>query len=248
MPQTRFCSKCGASLAGGADHCPLCRTPVAAPAAGAAAGSASPAGNPWVSMWLHPRVTIRAILGHDATHLVLPIAAVGGVSQVLNRLAQKNAADTLSFPVILLIAGTLGPLGGILGLYVGAALVRVTGRWIGGNGSAEHIRASIAWGAVPALWGALLWIPVLALTGSALFSSAFPETLGAGLLLAAGSLMIVQLVTAVWSFITGLHSLGETQGFSAWRALGNLILAGLILFVPLAVLAAVAISLAGALR
>jgi hypothetical protein len=241
MPQTRFCSKCGASLATGADHCALCRTPVAAFAAEVGGGSASPAGNPWLSMWLHPRVTIRTILNHDATHLVLPIAAVGGISQALNRLAQKNAADSLSFPVILLIACVVGPLGGIVSLYFMAAVLRVAGRWIGGQASAEQIRASIAWGAVPALWGAMLWVPAIGLTGGALFSSERPGTLSAGVLLA-GSLMIVQLVTAVWGFFTGLHSLGETQGFSAWKAFGNVMLAAAIVLGPLALLVAVAVA------
>ena len=199
-------------------------------------------------MWLHPRVTIRGILSHDATYLVLPLAAVGGISQALNRLAQKNAADTLSFPVILLMACALGPLGGIVGLYVGSALVRVAGRWIGGDASAEEIRAAFAWGAVPTLWGAVLWIPVLALTGSALFASEFPETLGTTLLLSAGALMIVQLVTAIWGFITALHCLGEVQGFSAWRALGNIILAGAIVIVPLLLVAGLFFGLAVALR
>ena len=69
---------------------------------------------------------------------MLPIAAVGGISQALNRLAERNAADKISFPVILLMACALGPLGGILGLYVGAALVRVTGRWIGGTPAARR--------------------------------------------------------------------------------------------------------------
>jgi hypothetical protein len=247
MAQMRFCSKCGASLPDGADHCQLCRAPASAALAGPAGGSERPAGSPWFSMWLHPRVTMRAILNHDPTYLVLPIAAVGGVSQALNRLADKNAGDKLSFPVLLLFAITLGPLGGILGLHITAALLRVTGRWIGGAASAEEIRASIAWGSIPAVWGALIWIPAIALTGKALFSSS-PSMAGDGALLIAGVLLMIQFASIIWSFFTGLHALGEVQGFSAWRAFGNIILSGLIIFVPFMLAYAIFLVLGSGLR
>jgi hypothetical protein len=105
----RFCTKCGASLAEGAGHCRLCRAPVglavagAVASAGAVATASSTDGNPWVTIWLHPRRTIRAILNRDVTYMVLAIAAVGGISQVLGRMADRNAADKISFPVILLM-------------------------------------------------------------------------------------------------------------------------------------------------
>jgi hypothetical protein len=248
MPQMRFCSKCGASLPEGADHCPLCRTPVPAAPLAASAAAARPDGRPWLTIWLHPRVTIRAILAHDATYLVLPIVALTGVSQALNRLADRNAGDRLSFTVILLLAFVAGPLGGILGLYLGAALVRLAGRWLGGNASAEQIRASLAWGSVPALWGGLLWIPAIALTGSALFSADMAQTVGHRVVRTVAALLIVQAGMTIWSFFTGLHCLGETQGFSAWRALGNLVLAGAILIVPVFLIADLAIGLTRGLR
>jgi hypothetical protein len=94
----------------------------------------------------------------------------------------------------------------------------------------------------------MLWIPVLALTGSTLFMSEIPATFGRSMALSAASLMIVQLVTAVWGFITALHCLGEVQGFSAWRALGNVILAGAIVIVPVVLVAGLFVGLAGVLR
>ena len=66
-------------------------------AVGATSGSGAD-GNPFVTIWLHPRKTIRAILDRDVTYMVLAIAAVGGISQVLGRMADRNAADKISFP------------------------------------------------------------------------------------------------------------------------------------------------------
>jgi hypothetical protein len=235
MSQFRFCSKCGASLFEAEDRCRLCRTPVAEmtiapprPAAAASDGDASP----FVSIWLHPRDTIRGILDRDPTYLVIPLAAVGGIFQAISRASDRNAADLLSLPVVLLIALIGGPIGGLLGLYVAGGLLSFTGRWLGGNASAQEVRASVAWGTVPGLWGGLLWIPIIALGGSAMFTSDF-ENAGGMVLLVCGGMLLVQAAAYIWSIFTSLHSLGEAQGFSAWKALGNSVLAFLVIVVPL---------------
>jgi hypothetical protein len=46
---------------------------------------------------------------------------------------------------------------------------------------------------------------------------------------------------AIWSFFTVLHCLAEAQGFSAWRAFGNTLLAGAVILLPLLLLIAVAV-------
>jgi hypothetical protein len=170
------------------------------------------------------------------TYLVLPLAAAGGFFQALGRASGRSAGDLLSTPTVLLLAATLGPLGGVLGLYIGGALLTLTGRWLGGTASREEVRASIAWGTVPALWGGLLWLPSLALAGGALFTSNVESAgLSASALLLTGGILIVQAGTYIWSFFTGLHSLGEAHGFSAWRALGSSVLAFFVIVVPIVV-------------
>ena len=68
------------------------------------------------------------------------------------------------------------------------------------------------------------------------------------MLLPALALLIVQVGTAIWAFITGLHCLGEAQGFSAWRAFGNILLAAAIVMVPIVLLIVLAIALPFFLR
>jgi hypothetical protein len=240
MAQVRFCSKCGGSLFESEDRCRLCRTPLEAMtyvAAPAAERTAQFDASPFVGVWLSPRNTVRGILDSDPKYLVLPLAAIGGIFQSLNRLMDRNAADMISLPILLLLAVTAGPIGGILGLHIGAALIHFTGKWIGGTGSKEEIRAAIAWGGVPALWGGLLWIPILLLGGSAAFSSDLEAAeINAIALLLTGGMLLVQAATAIWSIFTGLHALGEAQGFSAWKAFGNGLLAGLVVIVPIVVI------------
>ncbi len=249
MGKVHFCPKCGASLMPGFARCRLCGRLVDADVAvaltgaagsGAVAGSLRPAaagatGSPFLSIWLHPRDTIRRIVATDPRRYVLTIVMLAGIFGALDRLSARNAGDLLSFQTILLLAVIIGPLGGIIGLYVSAALLRWTGRWIGGTATPEALRAAIAWGGLPLLAGNLLWLPALAIGGQDIFTAEMANTSGSAALVLL-AIWLVQMVGAVWALFTGLHCLGEVQGFSAWKALGNAVLAGLVILVPLLLL------------
>lgn len=252
MARAFLCPKCGAGLAPGFAHCRLCGRKVDEDVAAAlaasvgarpAAGSARPAAtggtdHPFLTIWLSPRDTIRTIVATDPRRFVQSIVMLGGIFEALDRMVSRNAGDLLSFPVILLIALMVGPLSGVLGLYISAALLRWTGKWMGGSATSEAIRAAAAWGSVPLLAGNLLWLPALAIGGHDIFTAEMANTSGPaalGLL----AIWLVQMVAAVWSIFTGLHCLGEVQGFSAWKALGNVLLAGLVILVPIVLLAAI---------
>ena len=55
------------------------------------------------------------------------------------------------------------------------------------------------------------------------------------------AIWVVQMVGAIWAIFTGLHCLGEVQGFSAWKALWNAVLPGLVILGPLLLLVAAAV-------
>ena len=100
--------------------------------------------NPWVSIWTKPRATIQQIVDTNPEHLVLLLAAIGGFSSVLDRASTRSLGDKLDWPVIFLIAAIVGPIAGIIALYIGSALIRWTGSWIGGKASSQTIRAAMA--------------------------------------------------------------------------------------------------------
>lgn len=190
--------------------------------------------NPWFSMWLHPRRTIRQIVEADPERLVLVLAAAGGIVQALANAESKSQGDKVSLPVIMLVSLIVGPLMGIIGLWVGGALLRWTGGWIGGRADARRVRTALAWSNVPMIWSLLLWIPALLLFGAETFTKATPIIEASSLLSALYLVFSVgTAVIGVWSFVVFLHSLGEVQGFSAWKALLNSILAMLVVMIPL---------------
>lgn len=192
--------------------------------------------NPWFSIWVQPRATIQQIIDSHPTRLVLLLAAVAGFSQFLDRAVMKNLGDRLEWPMIFAIAAVAGPVMGVVGLYIGGALLRWTGGWLGGRANPQQVRAAIAWSSVPLIWALPLWIPELALFGQDLFTKATPR-LDANPLLAVALIGfgLVELIIGIWAIVVFLKCLGQVQGFSAWRALGNALLAFLIVFTAILV-------------
>jgi hypothetical protein len=170
----------------------------------------------------------------DPDRAVLLLAAIAGIGKVLDKASTKSSGDLISFPSIFLLAVILGPLSGIISLYIGGALLRWTGRWIGGRADARDIRCAIAWSSVLAIWAMLLWIPELLLFGKEMFTSKTPN-IDASIALTTllWIFIILEIVLGLWTFVVFLKCLGEVQGFSAWKALGNCFLMVLVFIVPL---------------
>jgi hypothetical protein len=193
--------------------------------------------NPWRSIWTRPRATIQQILETQPERYVVLLAAVGGIFQSLDQASFREHGDQLPWPTILTASVVGGPIGGIITLYVFGFLVAWTGRWLGGVASPLYVRAAIGWYNWPAICIGLLWIPELALFGQEAFTSATPRIdADSGLSAARLLISVPKFVLGIWAIIILCMCVGQVQGFSAWRALGNLVLAVLAFFAPLVAL------------
>lgn len=232
------------------------KNPYAAPRAssddwnGVSEASSLPDGsNLFRTIWTHPRLTVREIvLTNPALH-VTSLACLAGIGQALDRASMRSSGDSTPLITILGVACVIGPLAGLFNLWIGSHLLKLTGNWIGGIASREHLKTAIAWGSVPAIATLPLWIPQLLLFGSEMFTSATPTLDAQPMLLIPFLLMsLVELVFGIWSLVLMCNTIAEVQGFrSAWRGLGNAILAFAVIFLPIlllvfAVIAAVQIS------
>lgn len=186
--------------------------------------------DPWWSMWVQPRETMRQILDTDPEHLVLSLAAALGIIGYLNYARLMHVGDHISWPGIVGLAVLLGSLFGVMQVYLSAWLLRVTGRWMDGTGTPKGIRAALTWGRIPVVWAAVLWVPLIAVMGQDTFTT--PPSGGYDDMRYQTVQLVVGLLNGmigIWSLVVSLKALGEAQGFSAWRALGNFLLAGMIL-------------------
>jgi xanthosine utilization system XapX-like protein len=195
---------------------------------------------PWVAIWMSPRETIMKIVNRDPTHQVIMLGALAGGLTMLNFFLAAALDFTPTppparlvpyLPMLTLASPFLGAAFGLLGLYIGAFLIDWSGRALGGVGNAVTVRAAVAWSQVPQiclsatmlliLLGLGVWqafIPSLPDPNAATGATANPFTVTRG----------VESIISIWSFILLLHCVGAVHRFSAWRALGALLLPGAI--------------------
>lgn len=186
---------------------------------------------PWISIWTEPRATTRAILGSDPKSAVALLAALEGVFFAFNLMPQyliqtPPPAHVISPDSLWLLALFLlvsGPAFFVFFWYVGAFFLRWTGSWLGGIGNEVHIRAATAWGYIPSM-------AALGVGGLAGFLAPFPNTSPTGLqIIALLFLSLASIVLNIWAVVVSCKCLAEAQGFSAWRAMVNYVLATIFL-------------------
>jgi hypothetical protein len=183
-------------------------------------------------MWFAPRRTLRTILDSGDRRAVLPLAALLGVSQSLDQAANHDAGAGAGLPLILAAGLGVGAVAGPVVVLAAGWLVRWTGSWLGGAGTARDVRTALAWGQVPAVSALPLWIPVILAGGRHVFrvdpdlpASAAFTVLACGLAMAAA---------ALWGAVTTVLCVAEAHRFSAWRGLASVSLGVLLVALPAA--------------
>ncbi|MBS0604287.1 MAG: YIP1 family protein [Verrucomicrobia bacterium] len=182
-------------------------------------------GNPWLRIWTEPKKTIRSIVNTDSKYGFLILSAIYGLPLAFN-LAQSIALASV-IPVWAVLIGSLVVCTflGMIGISISAWLLQFTGRWIGGKGNFQSVRAAVAWSNVPNFVTVLMWIVLLGVFGAQVFNKDFSETQFIGY--QAGILFLVMLIesiVSIWGFIILLNGLAEVHGFSVWRALLNVLI------------------------
>lgn len=194
--------------------------------------------NPFTSIWLRPRATIQQVVDTELEQRVVALAALSGIVQALDNASGRNLGDHLAFPVVLGIVLIVGPILGVVGLYLWAWLLRWTGRWLGGQATLAQLRTATAWGSVPMIAAGVPLVLALLIVGPEFFTEHTPRldarpTLAIVVL----GLILLQVAMALWSIVTVLKTVAQVQGFSVWRSLANNLL-------PLLIIVAVGVAAA----
>jgi len=188
-------------------------------------------GHPWTTIWTRPRATIRRIVETDVRYQVTFLAILSGALIWLER-RWSNPSPAAAFPILVVIAVIIGALLGIVELYINGILLKWAGAALGGVGTYAEVRAALAWSRVPVI--VAMSIGILAI----LLGTHGPQ-LGGAVSGSGASVTLLHAVLVLWGFVVMLKCLGEVHRFSAWRALGAMLL--LIFSIMLVVIAVVVI-------
>jgi hypothetical protein len=170
-------------------------------------------------------MTIRSIVDSNPKKGFLILSAIYGLPVAFNLIQSLDLRTVV--PVWALLIGSLVICAflGIIGISISAWLLHVTGRWIGGKGDFQGIRATVAWSNVPNIVSILMWIVLMGVFGTQIFNRDFSE--GQFIGYQAGVLflvMLVETIVSVWGIVILLNALSEVQKFSIWRAIANVII------------------------
>ncbi|HEY2809809.1 MAG TPA: Yip1 family protein [Rhabdochlamydiaceae bacterium] len=182
-------------------------------------------GNPWLSIWVRPRETIRTIIETNPTYGFFLLCVLYGFPMTMS--FAQNMSFGAAFPAwsIFLAGLIISPFLGYVGICVSTWLLKVAGKWIGGEGSFTTIRSAVAWSNVPNAVTLITWFVLFGFFGARIFCRGFSESNFMGYESGVVFLVfLVQSIVSIWGFILLLKTLGEVQGFSAWRALLNVLI------------------------
>lgn len=131
--------------------------------------------SPWWSVWVRPRETYRYLWSHVNHSTVVGVSMAAGIFTALDRASTRNAGENLSLTAILIASVLIGPLAGLLMLYLVSWLIGVTGRWMGGVGTSERVRFAMGWAGAMTITLGVLGVPTLALFGIEMFTEDMPS-------------------------------------------------------------------------
>lgn len=188
----------------------------------------------FTQIWTSPRVVYRFLNEYDYNKHTVWLLAVGGAIEALDR--NNLTPGSWNIWVTLLVAMFFGALLGWIGYWIGAALLRWTGRWIGGQANTAQILRVIAYSILPNIPAVILLIPLVLIFGTGVFQG-YVDIYQNGYISAAiyWSMIGIQMILGIWSLVLTAVGLSVVQRFSVGKAIANMLLAFLVIFIPIMV-------------
>ncbi|ENQ3077406.1 YIP1 family protein [Bacillus cereus] len=194
--------------------------------------------NPWFSIWIKPRDTMKEIFISKPKNVFLLIL-LGTFVQALDRAASKSIADSISSPFLLISVVIFSSfIGALIYYFLLPALLNWVAKKLGGQGTFEKTRYSIAYSYIPYVYSLILvWMPSFFLFGIENFTSETPKMDSSTTLTILFFIFaIIDFVIGIWTIIISLKCLGEAHQFSAWKALLTTIASFMIIILPLVII------------
>ncbi|MFY7964902.1 MAG: YIP1 family protein [Chitinophagaceae bacterium] len=179
----------------------------------------------FTKIWISPRPIFKYINHFKYQKYLTILLILAGIANAFDRAERKNllSGDSIVISIIGSIIG--GALFGWISYYLYSSLIRFTGKWINGNADTDSILRVLAYASSPSIAGLVLIIPKLLLYNTDLYENIL--TYG---------FSIVESILGIWTLVLYVVGISEVQQFSIGKAIINLILPALIIFIPLLLL------------
>jgi len=192
----------------------------------------------FTKIWTSPRLVFKFLTEQQYDKYLYLLLALAGISSAFDRATSKNLGENMSLIGVVAFCVILGGLLGWISIYIGAALVSWTGKWLKGQGDTNSILRIMAYAMIPSIVAMILLVPQIALFGNELFQSEINiynhGFLSAGIFWLTVS---IEISLGVWTIVLFVIGISEVQKLSIGKSIINLILPALVILVPIAIIA-----------
>lgn len=191
----------------------------------------------FAKLWTMPRSVFAFIHEKKYDKYVMALLVFAGISRAFGRAVEKNMGDDFGLIGVIAASVLLGGLLGWISYYLYAALLSWTGKWLDGKGDASSLIRIIAYALTPTVVGLLLLIPQIAIYGIELFKSD-GDIYSGGIvsnLIFYGSIL-AEFILGLWTIVLVVIGVSVVQEFGIGKAILNVILPVLVIFVPILLL------------
>ncbi len=200
---------------------------------------------PWLSIWIHPRRTMRWLLEHRTPKQAMPLLLIAGYLGIVEMRADQEHGDSTT--IVKILSSSLGwsLLYFVLIYFCFGWLLQKVARAMKGAGALRDTRMALCWMSLPGIVTSVVTLGGgVALFGADFFSAAKWDRMDANpaLSLAFLATLLFQFAFLAPSMIVGVGVFAEAHRFAWWRSLLTLLLLGFALAgVVMVVIIAVAI-------
>lgn len=182
--------------------------------------------NPWLTMWVMPKRTIRAIIQENpyrGVHIITTALALENFFFYGNLWSLGLRTNLLWLVIIGLL---ISPFLAYLWISIMSHIFYYTGRWFNGSAPLPHLYAAVAWSKIPAFGILFSWVCILLIEPEEAFifeGGGNPHIL---------IFNFFNLVFAIWSVLLLIGTIQEVQKFSLGRSICNSLVAWSVFSIP----------------
>ena len=188
--------------------------------------------NPFLSVWLHPKQTARYVIEQKSLFYVIMLVIFGYIASAFSGFENTELYPDFSYVWIFLIVLILGPILGIIMMFITSGITFFVGKLLKGTGSFWDIFKACSLSSIPAIITGPLYILWMFVSPESFFyateTSAFAIVMG-----------IIMIVIAIWSVVIIVAAVAEAHQFSIMRSIVTLIIPAILLVIFIFVVIAV---------
>lgn len=176
--------------------------------------------NPFLSVWTQPRETVRQFIKNDKLGYTMILVSIAGISTVIASLQNSGWFPNLSLS--LLITGILisGIISGFINLGINSLLYTFVGKLYGGHGKFRDMAIATGPMMIPQIFVMPVFIFYILFYGKLFFAAPEGFSITAIPLGAYLFLLLLMLVSSIWSVVVSSKAIGLVHGFTSMRGFG----------------------------